>query len=85
MTNRKAPTRSGGKILEAVPGECGPRELAKFLRVSARAPKAWRDRGLGPAYREDNGRILYNAASVADWLHHDNLGQEILRRSRRRD
>jgi hypothetical protein len=79
MTNRKAPGRSEGVILEVVPvGECGSRELAKILCLSARAPKQWRDLGRGPPYREDNGRIIYDARSVVDWLQRDSHGREIL-------
>jgi hypothetical protein len=85
MTKRKARARSKDEILEAIPGECGPRQLAKVLGVSPLAPKGWRDLGVGPLYREENGRITYNARSIADWLHHDSHGQQILRRSRRRD
>jgi hypothetical protein len=82
MTKRKARARSKDEILEAIPGECHSRELAKILGVSGHFLKKWRDIGRGPLYREENGHILYDARSVATWLHHDSHGQEILRRSR---
>jgi hypothetical protein len=85
MTKRKIRPRSKGKILEVIPSECGPRELARILGVSRRAPKDWRDTGRGPAYREEDGRIFYDARSVTTWLYHDGHGQEILRRLRGRD
>jgi len=82
MAKRKMRTRTKDEILEAIPGKCGPRELAKILGVSRRAPKNWRDTGRGPAYREEDGRIFYDARSVVHWLHHDSHGQEILKRVR---
>jgi hypothetical protein len=61
MTRRKARPRSANDILEAIPGECGPRELARILDVSSHTPKLWRDQNVGPTYREQNGRITYDA------------------------
>ena len=82
MTTRKARARSKGEILEAIPGECGPRELARILDVSSHTPKLWRDQNVGPTYREQNGRITYDARSVVRWLHKDSLGRKILKRVR---
>ena len=80
MTRRKSVPRSQSEMLKAMPGECGPRELATILGRSLGAPKQWRDLGMGPAYREEDGRIIYDARSVATWLHHNNHGQEIFKR-----
>ena len=85
MAKRKKRTRSKDEILEAIPGKCGPRELAKILGVASWAPKNWRDHRKGPKYRGKNGRITYDARSVVHWLHHDSEGQFILKRLRPRD
>ena len=82
MRKRKIRPRSKGEILEAIPGECGPHQLARILGVSPLAPKGWRNLGVGPAYREEDGSIIYDARSVVHWLHHDSHGQEILKRVR---
>jgi hypothetical protein len=82
MTRRKTRPCSQGEMLKALPGECGPRELAKILGVSPHTPKHWRKQGLGPAYQVKNGRITYKARSVVTWLHQDCIGQQILKRVR---
>ena len=85
MTNRKMPSRGKGEILEAIPLEYRPRDLVKILGVSRVAPRQWRDLGEGPAYREEDGNIIYDARSIATWLHHRKHGQHFLELLRPRD